>query len=189
MYLGITNWRFKKSHFQSALLLTAREERDSPQDANHKHSLPGWEQVAQRSYCRAENAQFWRCFLTSWRTLSFIVQTDHPSEQCPRQTQPRKQPRAHPHPCRWSVQTRAGTCSLLLSARAGGCPGRGAGKLATGLLWSTPHTAWPPGDICCLCEQCSILQFNFLGTVNKLNSLVIHLRDLPSSKVLISVIR
>ena len=63
MYLGITNWRFKKIHFESVILQTAREERGSPagsiaQDANSKHSLPGQERVAQHSYCQAEDALF-----------------------------------------------------------------------------------------------------------------------------------
>lgn len=53
MYLGITSWRFKKIHFRSALLQTARgDERDSPAGsmapgANSRHSLPGRQRVAQ----------------------------------------------------------------------------------------------------------------------------------------------
>lgn len=64
MCLGITNWRFKKIHFQSALLQTVRgEEQDSPAgsivwDVNSKHSLPGQERVAQHSYCQAEDVLF-----------------------------------------------------------------------------------------------------------------------------------
>lgn len=46
---------------------------------------------------------------------------------------------------------------------------------------STPNIARHPADSCFLCELSTILQF--LGTVNELNSFVIHLRDLINSKL------
>lgn len=82
----------------------------------------------------------------------------HPSEQSPSTAQPR----AHPAPT---------------NIARGSTLGRGAG----GCSRSSPSTARHPADSCVLGEQTTILQF--LGTVNELNSLVIHPRDLPNSKV------
>lgn len=53
------------------------------------------------------------------------------------------------------------------------------GQRCWGCSRSSPSTARHPADSCFLWEQRTILQF--LGTVNELNSLVIHPRDLPNS--------
>lgn len=130
MYLGIINRRFKKIHFQSVLLQTAREERGSPagsiaRDVTASTACQegsGWHR-AQHSHCQAQNTPFKTCFFTLWRKFHFLVQTDHPSEQHPRQNSAPWQPQA-PAP---SLQLlRAELCSWgrKLSSRCAVCPNR-----------------------------------------------------------------